>query len=98
MGSTFNLTCEIGGGWNITWQSPLSTEKKTSTTVTRWTRSANGRITATLTVRKAGYLDMGFYTCKRSDNNETVESKQFVFVQGNNKVLYMLSIIMSIIY
>jgi len=82
MGSTFSLNCEIGGEWNITWKIPPTEEKKTSTTLTEWTTSLNGQITAILTIRKADYLDTGYYTCHRSDNNNNFVVKQFVFVQG----------------
>ena len=82
MGSTFNLICEIGSGWNITWKISTSEEEKISTTLIQWTTSLNGQITATLTIRNAGYFDTGYYTCQRSDNNKNFAVKQFVFVQG----------------
>lgn len=85
--STFDLSCEIGSGWNVTWQisSPSGLgEKKDSRKFTHYTQSENGRITvATLTIEEASYLDTGYYTCQRSDNNKNFAAKQFVFVKGN---------------
>lgn len=51
-----------------------------------WTTSTSdgvddNRITATLTVEAASYLDMGYYTCHRSDD-ESIATKQFVFIRG----------------
>ena len=96
-GYTFNLKCEIGAGWNITWQIPPSKEKKNSTSFINWTQNlSNNQVYATLTVETADYLDTGYYTCirmssKNDANNRTMFAKQFIFIPGFTIIITSIS-------
>ena len=102
-GSSFNLSCDIDVGWNITWRVPFSVEKRNSRTFTTWASlitDGHIRIRATLTVENATYLDMGHYTCQRSDNS-SIAVNQFVFVQGSSSSSdqkYQCMLYLAVIY
>jgi len=106
-GSTFNLTCEIGSAWNISWQVPERTayNDRTSSSIAddlhyyitlKYSSNNTNLLTAVLTIVNASFVDTGCYLCQRQDD-KTKFSEQYVFIESMLAILAFHSFYIKIL-